>query len=110
MAAAGGLGRRTPSNDEIAMSLPALRRTDAEPIHPVLQDRHRALSQTALRIIGVTALAWGVRLADAQTSRAPAAGPKPGALNALQRLRSAAGTGKRRRVRLVPAALLAHSW
>lgn len=92
------------------MSLPALRRTDAEPIHPLLQDHHRALSQTALRIIGVTALAWGVRLADAQTARGPVAGARPGALNALQRLRSAAGAGKPRRVRLVPAALLAHSW
>ncbi len=65
MAAAGGLGCRTSSNDEIAMSLPALRRHDADSISVAFAHRPRVLPQAALRLIGVTALAWGVRRAPA---------------------------------------------
>ncbi|WP_225783215.1 hypothetical protein [Xenophilus sp. Marseille-Q4582] len=63
--------------------------------------RH-ALSQQALRVIGVTAVAWGVQLpsAHAIARRAPH-GHVP--LRTLRRLRAA--------VRLIhPAPVLAHSW
>lgn len=88
------------------MSLPALRRTDADPSFPP-SESGRVLSQTALRIIGVTAVAWDVRLGNARPSRLPVA-RSAGPLRALQRLR-AGGAGLPRPA-VVPASALAHSW
>ncbi|WP_295531198.1 hypothetical protein [uncultured Pseudacidovorax sp.] len=88
------------------MSLSALRRTDAAPSLPQPQGG-RALSQTALRVIGVTAVAWGVRLGNARPARATA--PRPtGPLRALQRLR--VGGASLPRPPALPATALAHSW
>ncbi|SIQ51427.1 hypothetical protein [Pseudacidovorax sp. RU35E] len=47
------------------MSLSALRRQDADSISAAFAHRPRVLPQAALRLIGVTALAWGVRRAPA---------------------------------------------
>ena len=91
---------------EIAMSLSALRRTDAAASFPP-SESGRVLSQTALRIIGVTAVAWDVRLGNARPTR-PAAAHSAGPLRALQRLR--AGRASLPRVAVVPASALAHSW
>lgn len=91
---------------EIAMSLSALRRTDAAPSFPQ-PEGGRALSQTALRVIGVTAVAWGVRLGNARPARAAASRPtRP--LRALQRL--CVGGASLPRPPALPAATLAHSW
>ncbi len=92
---------------ETAMTVHALRRPVADlalAAQPI-PARTRALPQTALRVIGVTAVAWGVRLNDARPASS-AGSRRP--VTPLRALRHRLGAGAR--PSFVAASLLAHSW